>query len=305
MMGLRRDGATTVRRAAIWTALALLALTLGGCGGDGLPSITTPPGGSTPDTTLPDTTAPESTSPETTQPDTTAPETTQPDTTAAETTAPEATAPETTQPSDTTTTTAGDGTDDEDGSIPLWVWILGAVVLIALFSWLGARSGSRKTTPAATVTGGDETALTRQAYADSRWLYDQLTPALAQWKGDEQHRVQTGGATSADPRQAVWWEVPTRMESARNALYRIEAGQPTGPVGQAARSLAASLGATKAAVDRMAAATSAVRSAESGVAAADLESLRTAEIGAGDLLAAERARLHQAITDLGAAMGTG
>ena len=299
MMGLRREGATTLRRAAIWTALALLALTLGGCGGDGLPSITTRPGGSTPDTTLPDTTPPESTSPETTQPDTTAPETTQPDTTA-----PETTAPETTQPSETTTTTAGDGTDD-DGSIPLWVWILGAVVLIALFSWLGARSGSRKTTPAATVTGGDKAALERQAYADSRWLYDQLTPALAQWKGDEQHRVQTGGTTSADPRQAVWWEVPTRMESARNALYRIEAAQPTGPVGQAARSLAGSLTATKAAVDRMAAATSAVRSAESGVAAADLESLRTAELGAGDQLAAERARLHQAITDLGAAMGAG
>ena len=292
MMVLQRDGVMTLRRAAIWTALALLALTLAGCGGDGLPSVTTLPGGSTPDSTLPDTTAPESTSPETTQPDTTVPETS---------------VPETTQPSDTTTATsdAGDGTGDEDGSIPLWVWILGAIALIALFSWLGARSGSRKTTPAAPLAGGDAVAVERQAYADSRWLYDQLTPALAQWKGDEQHRVQTGGTTSADPRQAVWWEVPTRMESARNALYRIEAGQPAGPVGQAARSLADSLTATKAAVDRMAAATSEVRSGEAGAEAASMESLRMAEIAAGDQLATERARLQQAITDLGAVIGAG
>lgn len=290
---------------ATWTALALMVLALAGCTGDGLPSITTRPGGNTPDTTQPDTTAPETTTPETTEPDTTTPETTVPDTTPPETTAP--TTPETTQPAETTTTTSGGGeeSDGEDGGVPLWVWILGAVALIALFSWLGARSGSRKTTPAVPLAGGDAVAVERQAYADSRWLYDQLTPALAQWKGDEQHRVQTGGTTSADPRQAVWWEVPTRMESARNALYRIEAGQPAGPVGQAARSLADSLTATKAAVDRMAAATSEVRSGEAGAEAASMESLRMAEIAAGDQLATERARLQQAITDLGAVIGAG
>ena len=224
---------------------------------------------------LPDPTAPES-------PDTTAAETPE-ETTPPETTPPETSPPETSPP-DTTV-------PEESGDVPIWVWILLGILVVGLVAWIGARSGAKPDAPppvvAAPPSQPDTAAIARTAYADSRWLYDQLTPSLAVWKGDSQHQIQSGAGTPMSDRNAVWAEADTRLKSARDALYNVESANPSAPIAVASQDLVNSLNSVREGVDRLAAARLATLSGSGS---------SESEAAATDDLAARRSSLQASLT---------
>ena len=184
-------------------------------------------------------------------PDVTAPEVTVPDATVPDVTVPEVTAPEAEAPA-----AAPDEGADDGEAVPLWAWIVIGLVAIGLVSWIGARAGSRNTSASASpaVAQPDWKAAAQTGYADARWLYDQLTPSLAMWKGDNQYAIQTGSGSSYSDRNAVWSEADGRLQSARDSLYRVESLEAQSPIGTAARELVTSLNSVREGVDRLAAA---------------------------------------------------
>ena len=213
-----------------------------------------------------------------------------PDVSAPEVTAPEVTTPEVTTPPPTTPDAGApdEGAGTEEGDIPAWAWVLIILVIVGLVAWIGARSGSRgsSTQPAAAPAWKPAA---QTGYADARWLYDQLTPSLALWKGDSEYESQTGTPSPASDKSATWSEASTRLKSARDALYRVESQQAQTAVGSAANDLVASLNSVREGVDRLAAAQTAARGGgpEAEVAAATEE------------LSSRRASLQGAISRLG------
>jgi hypothetical protein len=178
-------------------------------------------------------------------------------------------APETTTTSSATaTTTAPDSEAGEDDSTTGLLIVLGIILLVVVIIALNASRRSKEaeasaagTTAAATGAAPAWKATADQAYSQSRWLYENLTPEIAQWRGDS---LQKGDDRSQDPasdiasaQQQTWDQLGTQMTAATTTLYSLEpqvdsASQPV------VRSVIDSLNHTRTAVDDVASARLAV-----------------------------------------------
>jgi hypothetical protein len=142
-------------------------------------------------------------------------------------TAPETAAPETTAPE----------AEDEGSSVPLWVVVVLGIIIIGFISYFAARSGSKRQAqpvpiaappaaapPAPAPVAAEWKAAARSAYAESRWLYDEMDVELATWRGDTLYEAQVSSSTAVldTTRQATWNQLPARMGAARDGLYRVE-----------------------------------------------------------------------------------
>ncbi len=254
----------------IGLALAVLMIVgslITGCDGSGEGT------GPTIEPTLPDT------------PDTTAPP--------AETTSPPA---ETTAPPAQTTVAPDTDTDET----PWWVLliVLGAIFVLVI----ALLAGRRKKTPAAAVVPAWGTQA-QSGYAESRWLYDNLTEQLAIWHGDAEFEGTIGQATGAEQAR-IWGQLAARMDQATADLYALEAAAaPNSPALRAARSVVGSLKETYAAVIERSDARHGSHGVESGSSeaaeqGAELAAARDREMRASTALAEARPRLAAALTDL-------
>ncbi len=222
-----------------------------------------------------------------TLPDT--PETTAPP---AETTAPPA---ETTAPPAQTTVAPDTDTDET----PWWVLL---IVLGAIFLLVIALLAGRKKTPAAAVEPAWRTQA-QSGYAESRWLYDNLTEQLAIWHGDAEFEGTIGQATDTEQAR-IWDQLAARMDQATADLYALEAAAaPNSPALRAAQSVVGSLKETYAAVIERSDARHGSHGVESGSSeaaeqGAELAAARDREMRASTALASARPRLAAALTDL-------
>jgi hypothetical protein len=142
------------------------------------------------------------------------------------------------------------------------------------------------------------------AYADARWLYDELDPSLARWRGDILYDAgQAQGAPTDTSKQGAWNRIPARMDSARESLYRVEGAAPDAEVSRLAKALLDQLAATRGAVDALADAHRARRVAEADMSPSEheLSAARSAESRAESALDSRRHALHEAILNLSAA----
>jgi hypothetical protein len=155
---------------------------------------------------------------------------------------------------------------------------------------------------AATPAAPDWKTDARSAYAEARWLYDEMDGPLATWRGDSLYQAGKPGAARPDPaRQGTWDRLPARMSAARDALYRVESAAPSSSTAQLATVLVAELSATRAGVDQLAEARRARRAAEDDPAQ-DADAARSAELVASDGLADGRRRLSNAIVQFSSAL---
>jgi hypothetical protein len=222
-------------------------------------------------------------------------EPTLPDTTAppAETTSPPA---ETTAPPAQTTVAPDTDTDET----PWWVLliVLGAIFVLVI----ALLAGRRKKTPAAAVVPAWKTQA-QSGYAESRWLYDNLTEQLAIWHGDAEFEGTIGQATDTEQAR-IWDQLAARMDQATADLYALEAAAaPNSPALGAAQSVVGSLKETYAAVIERSDARHGSHGVESGSSeaaeqGAELAAARDREMRASTALAAARPRLAAALTDL-------
>jgi hypothetical protein len=223
-----------------------------------------------------------------TLPDT--PETTAPP---AETTAPPA---ETTAPPAQTTVAPDTDTDET----PWWVLliVLGAIFVLVI----ALLAGRRKKTPAAAVEPAWRTQA-QSGYAESRWLYDNLTEQLAIWHGDAEFEGTIGQATDTEQAR-IWGQLAARMDQATADLYALEAAAaPNSPALRAAQSVVGSLKETYAAVIERSDARHGSHGVESGSSeaaeqGAELAAARDREMRASTALAEARPRLAAALSDL-------
>ncbi len=218
-------------------------------------------------------------------------EPTQPDTPV--TTAPPA---ETTAPPAQTTVAPDTDTDET----PWWVLliVLGAIFLLII----ALLAGRRKKTPAPAVVPVWRTHA-QSGYAESRWLYDNLTEQLAIWHGDAEFEGTIGQATEAEQAR-IWDQLAARMDQATADLYALEAAAaPNSPALRAAQGVVGSLKETYAAVIERSDARHSSHAAESGSSeeaeqGAELAAARDHEMRASTALAEARPRLAAALTDL-------
>jgi hypothetical protein len=178
----------------------------------------------------------------------------------------------TTKTPQTTATSGGTGTtaapDTGEATSNTWLFIVIGVVLLVVIVAIIASWRSRKakaaaaagSTAAATAVPAWR-AVAEQAYSQSRWLYENLTPEIAQWRGDLLHRGEgrSGDQLSdtASAQQQTWNQLGTQMTAAATTLYSLElqvdpASQPV------VRSLIDALNNTRTAVDDVASARLAV-----------------------------------------------
>jgi hypothetical protein len=155
-----------------------------------------------------------------------APETTQsPETTEAPETTQATEAPETTEAPPATEAPAepGDeGTDDE--GVPIWVWVLGAVALVALGAavFRPRRDTAPPPVAAPAATAPVDPGRKADAYADGRWLLDTLTAPLADFKAElEAGRIEDPGPS--DARAQALAAIGDRTVAAQTSLSRLEA----------------------------------------------------------------------------------
>jgi len=237
-----------------------------------------------------------------------------PDVSAPEVTAPEVTAPETTAAAPEAAPEPVAEADDDGSSVPLWVVVVLGIIIIGFISYFAARSGSKKQAqpvavpapPVVAPVAAEWKAAARSAYAESRWLYDEMDVELATWRGDTLYEAQVaGGAAALDTtRQATWNQLPARMGAARDGLYRVESAVGDPHVAQLATALADNLNATRAAVDRLADARRSRRAVEAapGSDPTVVAEARATESRAADELTADRHRLGDATSNLSAAI---
>jgi hypothetical protein len=155
-------------------------------------------------------------------PTTEAPETTEPPTETTE-------APETTEPPTETTVPAGEDDETDGEALPIWVWVLAAVVLVGLGAVLfrpRQQPSTPATAPAAAPVASIDQALKSDAYAEARWLGDRLTADLGDFK------AQLDGGTvppppDTDARMQALAMLGERSTAAANALYQAEASATT------------------------------------------------------------------------------
>jgi hypothetical protein len=196
----------------------------------------------------------------------------------------------------------------------LWVIVILGVIIIGFISYFAARSGSKKQSqpvvaaaPAAVVPVSVEwKGAARSAYAESRWLYDEMDVELATWRGDTLFEAQVSSSAAAldTMRQATWNQLPARMGAARDGLYRLESMVGDPHVAQLATALVDNLDATRAAVDRLADARRSRRAVEAdpGSNPTAVTEARTSESRAADELTADRRRLGDATSNFSAAI---
>lgn len=270
-----------------WTIVALLmvalTLLLAACSEDGS-EVTLPEGVTLPEVEAPDIEAPDIEAPDIEAPDVDLPEA-----------GGEAEAP---------------AAEDDGSTAPIWVIVLLGLIIVGFIAYFGARSGSRRQAqsapvetppqqPPAAPAAWQEGA--RTAYADARWLYEEMTVDLATWRGDTLFEAETAGGSAAldTAHQSAWNQLPSRMGSARDALYRVESANDP-HASQVAKSLVDQLNSTRSAVDRLANARRQRRmvEAESAGDSAAVAEARSSESRAADDLAAERRRLGDATANL-------
>jgi hypothetical protein len=168
-----------------------------------------------------------------------------------------------------------------------------------------ARSGKKKDVTVANAAPSWKD-LARGGYADSRWLFDHLTEALAIWRGNAQYDQKTEvGSTAETANAETWGQLAGRMSSATDQLYGLEAAAPDTRTAQSARSVVDRLNDTRAAVDARAESRHAYRVAEGEAAgqadrSAQLSSLRDRELRSSENLTESRRRLAEALTSLSA-----
>ena len=174
-------------------------------------------------------------------------------------------APETTATTSETGETASPDTDEETSNTRQYVLIgllvLAFIVIVIVAIRASRRSGKSEPT-AATAPAWRATA--EQAYAQSRWLYENLTPELGQWRGDWLHAGEDASGDraydAASAQQQTWNQLGTQMAAATSTLYSLEA--QVGPASQqVVRSVTDGLNNTRAAVDDVASARLAVNQA--------------------------------------------
>jgi hypothetical protein len=172
-------------------------------------------------------------------------------------------APETTTTSGTGTTTAADsGEAGEESNTGLFI-VLGIILLVVVIIAINAsrRSNRAGAAAAGTAVAADTAppwkATADQAYSQARWLYENLTPEIGQWRGDSLHAgadsggEQTSGGASAH--QQTWDQLGTQMTAATNTLYSLE--PQVSPSSQpVVRSVIDNLNRTRTAVDDVASA---------------------------------------------------
>jgi hypothetical protein len=170
-------------------------------------------------------------------------------------------APATTVSSEETDTTAPSETDEETWTTRRYI-LIGilalAFIVIVIVAIRASRSGKSKR---AEVSLPAWRPTAEQAYSQSRWLYENLTAEIAQWRGDVLHA--SGGQapeqtpSTASAQEQTWSQLGTQMAAAITNLYNLEAqvdpaSQPT------VRSVIDSLNSTRTAVDEVSSARLAV-----------------------------------------------
>lgn len=181
----------------------------------------------------------------------------------------------TTKTPQTTATSGGTGTtaapDTGETSSNTWLFVIVGIIVLVIVVAIIASRRSRKA-KAAAVAGSTAAAaaapawkaIAEQAYSQSRWLYENLTPEIAQWRGDLLHRGEgpSGDQASdiASAQQQTWNQLGTQMTAAATTLYSLEL--QVDPVSQpVVRSLIDALNNTRTAVDDVASARLAVNEA--------------------------------------------
>jgi hypothetical protein len=163
-----------------------------------------------------------------------------------------------------TDTTAAPDTGEETFTTRQYVLIgilVFAFIIIVIVAVWAARGGKKDE---ASRPAPPWRATAEQAYSQSRWLYDNLTPEIAQWRGDSLYRSSQPSANqlldTTFAVQETWSQLGTQMTAAVTALYSLEtqidpSSQPV------VRSLIDSLNSTRTAVDEVASARLAVSQA--------------------------------------------
>ena len=181
---------------------------------------------------------------------------------------------------------------------------MGGILVLILIVVL-ASSGKKKDVTVANV-GPTWKQLARSGYADSRWLFDHLTEALALWRGNARFDQKTDvGATAETASAETWDKLSGRMNAATDHLYALEAAAPDTRTAETARSVVDGLNDTRGAVDARAEARYAYRAAESEAEgepdrSARLGTARDREQRASENLNASRRNLAEALTRLSA-----
>lgn len=206
---------------------------------------------------------------------------------------PETEAPSETEAPDTTATTDG----SEDAETPWWVLILVGIGLLILVVVLTSRGSKNETAVAVAPTWKDRA---RAGYADSRWLYDNMTEDIAVWRGNAKFEgTADAGSTAGTSKAQEWAEITTRQQAASDELYALEAAAPDNNTVTVTRNAITAMRATREAVDARAEARYAYRTAEAAeAAAADLTQARDREVRASRNLADTRSSYARALTDL-------
>jgi len=228
--------------------------------------------------------------------------------------APEADVPEVTdapevEAPDAETTVPSESTDEEGGTASAYriaVWIILGLLVIAVVAWFAARVGrGGRSSDAAPQQVEEWRTSARTAYAESRWLHDELDSPLARWRGEDLYYAGHDDATRRDDatKQAAWNQVPARMDAAREALYRVEGAAPNTEVSRLAKGLLDQLTTTRLSFDALAEAHRARRAAEADPSTplGDLERAQAGEADAENALALSHNRLQEAILSLSAA----
>lgn len=190
--------------------------------------------------------------------------------------------------------------DTDTGEAPWWVLL---IVLGAMFILVIALLAGRRKKPPATAVVPAWRTQAQSGYAESRWLYDNLTEQLAIWHGDAEFEGTVGQATDAEQAR-IWGQLAARMDQATADLYALEAAAaPNSPALRAAQGAVGSLKETYAAVIERSDARHASHAAESGSSQVaeqdvDLAAARDREMRASTALAEARPRLAAALTDL-------
>lgn len=162
------------------------------------------------------------------------------------TNAPDTTTPDTQPPDSTTPDTAAPDNGDGDGLEASTIWVVaGLVVAFILLGWLMGRS--RKPAAPAPVSGPTWKDHLREGYTEARWLDDAMTEELAIWRGNSMARAETTqpGTGLADR----WGQLDSRMNRARDGLYKAEAAAPDQTSSQLVRNTIVALDATRTAID--------------------------------------------------------